>query len=156
MAEQLVAAYGVATASPDPSTQNGALACTAHGALVGEAPNDFPPGIDATPERLDRPLKYAYIEHAERGAIYNAARHGHRTHVLVCPWAACADCARAIVLAGVRILVRHQREDATGRWGDSIAVGDEILTAGGVTVVDVTDPLPQAPAIRFAGSVWQP
>ena len=55
------------------------------------------------PERLERPAKYLWIEHAERNAICNAARAGTATegctiYVEIMP---CMDCARAIVQAGI-------------------------------------------------------
>ena len=66
--------------------------------------NSFPRGIrDDVPERLARPAKYLWIEHAERNAICNAARAGTATerctiYVEIMP---CMDCARAIVQAGI-------------------------------------------------------
>jgi len=55
------------------------------------------------PERLARPAKYLWIEHAERNAICNAARcgtplEGCTIYVEIMP---CMDCARAIVQAGI-------------------------------------------------------
>jgi len=56
------------------------------------------------PERLERPAKYLWLEHAERNAICNAARAGTATeactiYVEIMP---CMDCARAIVQAASR------------------------------------------------------
>jgi dCMP deaminase len=75
--------------------------------------NSFPRGIrDTVPERLERPEKYLWIEHAERNAIYNAARagtplQGCTIYVEVTP---CMDCARAIVQAGIaRVIVDADR-----------------------------------------------
>jgi len=58
------------------------------------------------PDRWERrPEKYRWVEHAERNAIYQAARLGHRTEgaVLYMNTAGvpCADCTRAIIQAGV-------------------------------------------------------
>lgn len=54
--------------------------------------------------RWVRPLKYQYVEHAERNAIYNAARVG--TPTLGCSafvsLAPCVGCARALVQAGIK------------------------------------------------------
>jgi len=75
--------------------------------------NSFPRGIrDDVPERLARPAKYLWIEHAERNAICNAARTGTPTEgctifVEIMP---CMDCARAIVQAGiVQVVVSEDR-----------------------------------------------
>ena len=55
-------------------------------------------------ERWERPAKYQYVEHAERNAIYNAARVG--TPTLGCSafvsLAPCVGCARALVQAGIK------------------------------------------------------
>ncbi len=64
------------------------------------------------PERLVRPTKYLWIEHAERNAICNAARAGTATEactifVEIMP---CMDCARAIVQAGIiEVVVSAER-----------------------------------------------
>ena len=75
--------------------------------------NSFPRGIrDDVPERLERPAKYLWIEHAERNAICNAARAGTATegctiYVEIMP---CMDCARAIVQAGIcEVVVSAER-----------------------------------------------
>lgn len=62
------------------------------------------PGTDL---RWDRPTKYAFIEHAERNAVYNAARNGHATegcwaYMNFTPYRICTDCARALIQAGIR------------------------------------------------------
>jgi dCMP deaminase len=70
--------------------------------------NSLPRGIrDDVPERLERPTKYLWMEHAERNAIYNAARcgtplEGCTLYVEIMP---CMDCARAIVQAGIREVI---------------------------------------------------
>lgn len=53
-------------------------------------------GVQDLPNRFQRPIKYMYFEHAERNAIFTAARHGIRTdgatlYVQALP---CVDCAR--------------------------------------------------------------
>jgi dCMP deaminase len=47
------------------------------------------------------------MEHAERDAIYKAAFVGMQTEgaTLYVPWFACADCARAIIAAGITRVV---------------------------------------------------
>ncbi|MEK7754711.1 MAG: deaminase, partial [Acidobacteriota bacterium] len=68
--------------------------------------------LPGRPERLERPTKYLWMEHAERNGIYNAARAGTATqsctiYVEIMP---CMDCARAIVQAGiVEVVVSDQR-----------------------------------------------
>lgn len=161
--KELATVYQAAAESPDPSTQNGAVLVhpIAGQVFVTLACNTFPPGVMATDDRLERPAKYAYIEHAERRAIYSAARFGFGTSglTMVAAWAACADCARAIVQAGIIRLVRHwppPQDQASARWRASTEMGDIILGECGVEIIDVTDPIPSAPPILRDGRLWQP
>jgi dCMP deaminase len=64
-------------------------------------------------KRWERPEKYEWVEHAERNAIYNAARSGVRTkgatmylnYAVEC----CAGCTRAIIQSGIRRVVGPRR-----------------------------------------------
>jgi dCMP deaminase len=122
------------TQSDDPHTQNGAVLVTPRGDPVGAA-NGFPAGVVAHDARRERPTKYSYIEHAERNAIYTAARRGVPTKgaTLYCPWFACADCARAIICAGVKEVVGLAHPPAHSHWKESCDRGDEMLREAGVT-----------------------
>lgn len=76
------------------------------------------------------------IEHAERTAIYKAAACGVPTAgaVLYAPWFACTDCARGIILAGVRQVVGlvSLREATPERWRHNLDTADRMLLAAGV------------------------
>lgn len=116
--------------SDDPHTQNGAVLVPQDG-FVAAAANCLPRGIRHSQERLNRPEKYRWIEHAERGAIYAAARQGTKTDgaVLYCPWWACTDCARAIIEAGIVEVVGlvATRQMTPKRWEQEIAVAEGML-----------------------------
>lgn len=101
--------------SKDPSTKVGAVIVDPVSlAILSTGYNGFPRRVrehmvddpDALDEvRWTRPEKYRWVEHAERNAIYNAARLGARTEgmVMFVNWepTPCADCARAIIQAGI-------------------------------------------------------
>lgn len=149
--------YRLAETSPDTSTQNGAILVGEAGLPFARGTNTFTRGAIVSPERLERPAKYSFIEHAERNAIYDAARKGVSTQdlTMACVWAACADCARAIVQAGVTRLVRHAVFfDGNDRWAESIALGDAILKEGGVEIVDWRGVVLEAPPILHDGSLF--
>lgn len=126
--------------SGDPYTQNGAvLVAIENGqAVEARAANGLPPGVAISADRFSRPLKYSFVEHAERGAIYAAARKGLKTAgaTLYCPWFACADCARAIICAGVTRVVGHvtPRVLTPARWEESILLADQMLLEAGVQI----------------------
>lgn len=123
-----------AAESQDSRTQNGAILRTKAGHVVSAA-NKFPP-IALTDERRHNDTKYSYIEHAERHVIYLAARYGLATNdsTLYCPWFACADCARAIILAGVSRVVglAKLRQLTPARWQASIDIADAMFGEAGV------------------------
>src|SRR5580692_7035730 len=103
----------VGARSKDPNTQLGCVIIGPNHEIRSTGYNSFPRGIrDDVPERLVRPAKYLWIEHAERNAICNAARAGTATEgctifVEIMP---CMDCARAIVQAGiVEVAVSSER-----------------------------------------------
>jgi dCMP deaminase len=98
----------VATRSKDPNTQVGCIIAGPAHEIRSTGYNSLPRGIrDDVAERLERPTKYLWMEHAERNAIYNAARcgttmEGCTIYIELMP---CMDCARAIVQAGIREVV---------------------------------------------------
>lgn len=167
-------AYECALDSPDPSTQNGALIVDE--VLVGghigfeiraKGCNTFTKGVKCSPEKLERPLKYSYIEHAERNCIFHAASQGVclTGKTMICPWAACVDCARAIVQSGISKLVRHKNasDRSPERWIESIALADELLIASGIEVVEFTGFLHKmknvagiVPTIMHCEEEWTP
>lgn len=115
----------VSTKSKDPSTKVGCVIVGDDNAVLSIGFNGFPRGVAEdqykhTPikdslavreervlltDRWERPAKYSWIEHAERNAIFNAARHGiklagARAYLNWEPHP-CADCSRALIQSGI-------------------------------------------------------
>lgn len=137
--------------SHDPNTQNGAvIKSVSHFAW---AANALPRGVAATTERLAAPEKYQWIEHAERAAIYAAAARGVPTSgaTLYCPWFACTDCARAIILAGIREVVGLAvcRNATPARWLANVEAAGRMLEEAGVGQRWLAGPV--GVTIRFDG-----
>ena len=88
--------------SDDPSTQTGAAIADDEGNIITVGANRMPYGVKPNKSRMEAPEKYLVREHAERQAIYNAAKYGHSLlhSVMVTIWAPCADCARGTINAG--------------------------------------------------------
>ena len=134
-------AHEVSTWSKDRSTQVGAV-------IVGDDKTPGPYGYNGFPRDVDddaedrhqRPTKYRWTEHAERNAIYNAARIGmglkgctmYVTHV------PCADCARAIVQVGIREVVVDRAcladQGFNDRWDEDAQVTRAMLEEAQVTL----------------------
>lgn len=109
--------------SKDRSTKVGCVIVGPDREIRSTGYNGFPRGVNDEPDcRHARPTKYLFTEHAERNAIYNAARMG--TSLLNCTlyfyWPAsgppCADCARAIIQSGISRVVGKVGDDDPTTW----------------------------------------
>ena len=106
------------------------------------------PEIAIDPERWERPLKYDFVEHAERNAVYNAARvgiplKGCRAYLNWEPYP-CKECAKAFIQAGIVEVIgpdiefpNHKRTDGEGnQWeaGDvwKFSISQTLMDEGGV------------------------
>lgn len=130
-------AQQIATWSKDRSRQVGCVIVGPSREIRSMGYNGFPRGVnDAVEERHQRPAKYKWTEHAERNAIYNAARMGTSLEgcTMYIPWYPCADCARAIVQSGIKVLVGVEPDWDDPHFKDDFQVAHEILDEGGIFV----------------------
>lgn len=100
--------YVIATKSRDERTHVGAVIVGPEYEIRSTGYNSFPRGLkDNLPDRQVSPNKYMWIEHAERNAIYNAARIGVSLNgcTLYTNGIPCADCARAVIQAGIKKVI---------------------------------------------------
>lgn len=134
--------------SKDRSTKLGAIILGKGFEVRALGYNGFPRGVnDDVPERHERPAKYQWTEHAERNAIYNAARVGTPLEgcrilldsVIFC----CSDCARAIINVGIRQVVVFRRPDSDlerqQRWQVDESIARTMFAEAGVDVVEITE-----------------
>lgn len=104
----------IAQKSKDPSTKVGCIIVNDDNVILSTGFNGFPRGINENVEhRWRRPEKYNWVEHAERNAIYNAARvgvqlNGARAYLNWEP-KPCADCTRALIQAGIKEIIGPNR-----------------------------------------------
>jgi len=130
----------VASRSKDPNTQIGCVVVGPNHEIRSTGYNSFPRGIrDDVAERLVRPAKYLWIEHAERNAICNAARMGTPTeactiYVEIMP---CMDCARAIVQAGiihVVVAAARMKQYSSDYYNEHFGLTEVLFSEAGVGV----------------------
>ena len=109
--------------SKDRSRQVGCVVVGSDNSVRALGFNGFPRGLDDEKEqRHQRPAKYLWTEHAERNAIYSAARNGvsgcfaGASFGVCCPWALVANTVtalgprpRAIAAATLSALMRASR-----------------------------------------------
>ena len=121
--------------SKDTSTRVGCVIVGPDRNVLSTGFNGMPMGVDDDkPERHERPLKYKFFEHAERNAIYLAARAGTALKgatAYIHPWPPCPDCARALIQAGIVEIVVPV-DPVPARWLEEVRVAREMLHEAGV------------------------
>jgi dCMP deaminase len=123
--------------SKDRSRQVGCVIVGSANQILSAGYNGFARGVDDTSdERHARPAKYDWTEHAERNAIYNAARTGIALEgaTMYLPWFPCAACARAIVQVGLEMLVAVRPTAEDTQWDEQFEISELLLQEGGVKV----------------------
>lgn len=143
-------AEAVAQQSKDPSTKVGAVIVGADKRIRGTGYNGFASGIEYTKERLERPLKYTFMVHAEQNAVIFTGRERAEgcTMYFVCipesngsPYP-CVECTKAIINAGIKHLVTYKvSEDVLkknyGSWRELVVHSETMLKEAGITITYV-------------------
>lgn len=123
--------------SKDKSTKVAAIIVDKHNRIVSNGYNGFPQGInDNIDERHIRPQKYLWTEHAERNAIYNAARVGVSTmnckiYIQLFP---CVDCSRAIIQSGIDTIYTYEPDFSHHKYGEEWKVSLEMLKEANIKI----------------------
>lgn len=118
----------IATKSKDQNRKVGVVIVGPDNEIRSTGFNGAPRGVQ---ERHDRPEKYFWTEHAERNAIYNAARCGISLKGcrIYLPWFPCMDCARGIIQSGITLIICRKPDLNDVKWGEDfkrvIALFDE-------------------------------
>ena len=127
--------------SKDQSTQIGAVIVGEDNEVLSTGYNSFPRGMDdSKQERQERPEKYFWFEHAERNAIYNAARVGTQlkgSTIYLTSGLPCMDCARGIVNSGIKVVYCKQvcTTKNKEKWDESQSKSLQLLNECGVKVL---------------------
>jgi dCMP deaminase len=141
--------YLVASKSKDTRTRIGAV-IVRDNRVISEGYNGMPIGVnDNVQERYERPEKYFWFEHGERNAVFACARFGIACQggVMYTQGVPCADCARAVIQAGIKEVVVHKQwqewevEFYWERWIESQKRSTTLLSEGGVQVRVLDCPL---------------
>ena len=134
----------ISTWSKDPSTKTGAVVVGPDKEIRATGYNGFVRGVtDDVPERLERPTKYDFFEHAERNAVFNACLTGTclKGCTIYCSLTPCTDCARAIIQAGIKTVVTYEYKadinDPKNTWRDKLRYSAEMFKEAGVTYIEL-------------------
>jgi len=128
----------IATWSKDTNTKTGAVIVDKDNRVISMGYNGFPSGaVDTREDKYEKPQKYFYTEHAERNAIYNAAKLGISTDgcTMYIMWFPCADCARAIIQSGIKKLVCHEPDLNLPKWGEHFEKSLEMFNEVNMKIV---------------------
>ena len=124
----------VAGWSSDPSTRVGCVLVGPDNEVRSLGYNGLPRNFEYTENRLERPAKYSWVEHAERNAIYAASRIGAPLNgcKMYVSWFPCVDCARAALQVGIVEIIAAEPDWESPNWGPQFLLSREMLTQGGV------------------------
>jgi len=136
----------VASKSKDPSTKVGAVIVGEDNEIRSTGFNGFSRHVDETiPERWERPIKYQFVSHAERNAIYNAARIGVSLKGCTlymnfepCP---CTGCANAVIQSGIEKIVGPAIPfpGKGEQWENDMKISKVMLDEAGVERIEIED-----------------
>lgn len=140
-------AFLISTWSKDTSTKTGALVVGPDREIRATGYNGLVRGVDDNiPERLERPTKYEFFEHAERNAIYNACLTGTSLKgcTLYATHSPCTDCARAIIQSGIKTVVTNKviidENTPKNTWRDKLEYSAQMFKEAGVEYIEL-DPI---------------
>lgn len=127
----------IATWSKDPSRGVGAVIVSPMRQVIATGYNGLPRGFADLPERLQRPVKYDIIVHAEMNAIVQCARNAVSPvgATLYSSFSPCINCALSIVQAGIERVVTWEIKEGDEHWNDSIAKSIVLFEETGIEFV---------------------
>jgi len=132
-------AYLVAMNSKDERTRIGAVIVGPDKEVRSTGFKGLPRGCrDDKDDRQKAEKKYFYFEHAERNAVFHAARIGVSLKgcVMFTQGMPCADCARAIIQSGIESVYIHKQwnDKNTEKWQESCGHSLAMFSEAGVEV----------------------
>ena len=112
----------IASWSKDPSRGVGSVIVSPMRQVLATGYNGLPRGFEDHPDRLQRPVKYDLIVHAEMNAIIQCARNGVSPvgATLYSSFSPCIHCSLSIVQAGIKRVVTRAISRGDEHWNDSI------------------------------------
>jgi len=129
-------AQEAASWSKDPSTKCGCVLVRDR-RILATGYNGLPAGLSDDLSRLDdREYKLNVVIHAEKNAIFNAAKNGASTEgaIAYVNFHPCSQCASALIQSGVVRVVCPSPLTAPERWWENFHLSADILFLAGVEV----------------------
>lgn len=130
----------VAKKSKDRSTKVGCVIVGPEKEIRSTGYNGMCRGVDDNIDtRHEKPEKYYWFEHAERNAVFNAARNGIAlegctAYVTMIP---CADCMRGLIQSGVKRVFYCSDAGTNAKWSESFERSHVMAIEAKVEMVSV-------------------
>ena len=127
--------------SKDPSTKCGCVLVKDR-RIISTGYNGLPASLSDSFDRYsDRDFKLATIIHAEKNAIFNAAKNGSSSEgaTAYVTWPPCSQCASALIQAGVEKVICPDPKNGPDRWVSNFLLANELLYEAGVKVLYYSD-----------------
>lgn len=139
IARLLKMAREVSVWSKDTSTKVGAVITTETGSPISWGFNGLAIGIDDSVEsRMERPLKYKWVCHAERNAMDLSPKGDLSGSVMFVTFSPCSSCAQSIIQRKISTVVidsENSIDKVPERWVDDMKVALEMLHEAGVEII---------------------
>ena len=121
---------------PEPGPKGRAPSWRRPTAPASRAATTSPQEFAISTSAIEGDGRFVWMEHAERNAIFEAAKRGAATKAatLATTFFPCIDCARAIVQAGIARLCTPAPDYADAVWGQAFLRSRVILEEGGVAM----------------------
>lgn len=134
-------ADSISTWSKDPSRGVGAVIVSPMRQVIATGYNGLPRGFEDSDERLERPVKYDLIVHAEMNAIIQCARNGISPvgTTLYSSFSPCIHCTLAVVQAGISRVVTRSVAVGDEHWNESIEKSISMFEEVGIEYVVLED-----------------
>ena len=127
--------------------------------ILSKWTNKLPNWIKITDDKLERPKKYLYLDHAERNAIYNAAKKWIKLEwtTMYMPRVPCSPCAVWIINSWIKTLVMHYLKviKTPSDWLSDVKLAVDIIIEAGIELIIVDEEIWWCEN-KFRWEIWYP
>ena len=121
--------------SDDPDTRVGAVFVDKNLQILSIGCNHSPYSLklniksNMNKNKFIKPMKYDWVEHAERNAIFNALNNGVSLHGSICitTLVPCTECTRAIISSGISHVYTFMPNTKDSRWAQQFNSTSKLL-----------------------------
>lgn len=126
------------------SAQVGCVIVSDSGDLLATGWNHIPDKVEDIDARYTKPAKLFWVEHAERIAIYNAAKagislDGATAYINYSPESVCTHCIKALIQSGIVRFVGSSRHLNSGNRRNHSVVNQYMVEEANIELITIDD-----------------